>query len=120
MSSSACWLAVFGELAGGDRALGGHVGFALLPSCPRNGGGWRWKAEKVAPHLVEPRERLIWRRHGEPLAVAFEEAKALQLGERILDFEVDIDDKRLIQPQLDLAFQLGLSRRGPLRVQAII
>ena len=67
--------------------------------------------EIVVPDMVEPRERILGRRHRDALAVAPQQAEAIELGERIVDLEIDVEVEGLLQPCLDAPVELGLRQR---------
>ena len=56
----------------------------------------RGLAEEVAPHAVEPRQRLVEGRNREAVARADQHAEAVELGERFVDRELDLDAERLL------------------------
>jgi hypothetical protein len=62
-------------------------------SSARSGRGF---AEEIAPHAVEPGQRLVEGRNREAVARADQHAESVELGERFVDRELDLDAERLL------------------------
>src|SRR5262245_784432 len=76
--------------------------------------------EIVVPLVIEPGERLLRRAYGEPLAVALEQLEPIELGQRVVDLEIDVDRERVLEPLLDAPVELVLRRRRGRCAQEII
>src|ERR1700687_2539204 len=87
---------------------------------PTVDGSDRGLAEEVAPHAVEPRQRLVEGGTREAVARADQYAEAVELGERFVDRELDLDAERLLQPYLDTPFEHRLRRPLDRDVEEII
>src|SRR6185369_14089063 len=61
-------------------------------------GAWK----KTVPNLVEPRQRLIERRDGQLLAVAHQQPEAVELCQRVVGLQIDIDAEGFLEPSLGM------------------
>src|SRR5690349_15891172 len=72
----------------------------------------RWLGAEIAgPNFLEPHQGLVQRQHRQAAASAFQQPEALQLEQRIADFEIERDAECLFQPGLDAPVEVGLGRR---------
>jgi hypothetical protein len=61
--------------------------------------------------VVEPHQRVRGRRHREPIAVASEQFKPIELRQRVVDLEIDVDRELVRKPFLDALVELRLGQR---------
>ncbi len=79
------------------------------------------KEEEIVPALVEQDQRFVEREDRQVLAIPLQQTKAFKLGQRVVDFEIDIGVEARFQPEdSDLRIQRFLIGRIACGKQEIV